>query len=80
MKKLILFLVATSLVSCKKDVQPIEKYQGKGYVVIEQPVHYYSDGNYLDVTYLKVKTKDTIMVIYIPKFDGEGLKVGDTLK
>ena len=81
MKKLLFLSVFCGiLISCSVDPKPIEKYKGKGYVVTEEPLRFYSEGDRLDLIKLKVKSKDTLVTIYIPEFDGKNLKVGDTIK
>jgi len=76
MKKLFLILFCAILASCKfEKPKPIEKYQGKGYVLIEEPVKWSSG-----ITALMLKNKDTIIEVLVPPFDAENLKIGDTLK
>ena len=75
MKKLFLILFCAILTSCFKEPKPIEKYQGKGYVVIENPFKWSSSR-----TALVLKNKDTIISVFVPPFDAKNLKIGDTLK
>jgi len=78
MKKLFLFLVlfCAFLMSCSfKEPKPIEKYQDKGYVLIEAPIAWSPS----KVT-LILKNKDTIIEVAVPSFDALNLKIGDTLK
>ena len=67
------------LVSCEKYYpQPIEKFKGKGYVIVEEPATFRERD--FKVTQLKVKSQDTVKKIYVPHFDAKNLKVGDTIK
>ena len=75
MKKLILILLCVLLYSCSKlsRIEPIEKYRGKGIIVLEKPnpIHFYPT--------FAVKNKDSVFRIQIPQFDAKDLKPGDTL-
>lgn len=73
MRKLI-FLVPFLIFSCGK-LEPIEKYRGKGIVVIG-PI-YPTSSNNMDV---RCKTKDSIFYLTLSKFDAEKLKEGDTIQ
>ena len=76
MKKLFLFLVLFCTISCSfKEPKPIERYQDKGYVLIEEPGRW-NNSKLL----LKLKNKDTIIEVAVPPFDALNLKLGDTLK
>jgi len=76
MKKLFLLLILFCSISCSfKEAKPIEKYQDKGYVLIETPLDWSSSK-----TYLLLKNADTIIEVAVPPFDALNLKVGDTLK
>ena len=76
MRKLfLLFLISFSAISCAEEPTPIEKYYGKGYVVLQEPYKYTST-----VTKLRLKNPDTIFFVYVHQFDAQNLKVGDTLK
>jgi len=76
MRKLfLLFLISFSAISCAEEPTPIEKYYGKGYVVLQEPYKYTST-----VTKLRLKNPDTIFFVYVHEFDAKNLKVGDTLK
>ena len=77
MKKLFLFLVlfCTILMSCSsKEPKPIERYQDKGYVLVEEP------SKWDQKTFLVLKNSDTIIEVVVPSFDALNLKIGDTLK
>ena len=74
-KLIILTAVSILFLSCANKPQPIEKYQGKGFVVINEPHRW--DENLVEVI---CKTKDSIFSIYLTSFDAKGLKVGDTIK
>ena len=73
MKKLI-FLLPFLIFSCSK-VEPIEKYRGKGIVVIG-PI-YSASSNNMNV---RCKTKDSIFYLTLSKFDAEKLREGDTIR
>jgi hypothetical protein len=76
MKKLItLIAILLITVSCdKENIQPIEKFGGSRYVVADKHFSFDNDVN------LKLKNKDTIFWITVLQFDGEKIKVGDTIK
>lgn len=73
MKKLII-LMSLLLISCSDNPQPIEKYEGKGYVVAM------IGANYGNTQIIQLKSKDTIIIVTILCFDAKNLKVGDSLK
>lgn len=76
MKKVLLISSLFLLISCKEQkVQPIEKYRGKGIIVISEDLNI----DFRDETGIKVKTKDSIFYIKLTKFDAQNLKTGDTL-
>jgi len=76
MKKLFLFLILFCAISCSfKEPKPIERYQDKGFVLIEEPMKW--NGSKL---FLKLKNADTIIEVAVPPFDALNLKIGDTLK
>lgn len=75
-KSLLLFL-SFCAVSCSIDskyIKPIEKYYGKGYILAEEPFIYHNASS------LTLKNSDTIIEVWVLRFDAENLKVGDTLK
>lgn len=76
MKKLFLILLCAIFVSCEYgNPKPIEKYQGKGLVLVEEPLEWNSNK-----TILTLKNSDSIFEIAVHPFDAKNLKVGDTLK
>lgn len=77
MKKLFyLLLICFCIISCKyADTKPIEKYQGKDYILIDEPIPWSNVS-----TELILKSKDSIFRVYVHPFDVKNLKVGDTLK
>ena len=75
----LLILVSVLLFSCRhynSDAKPIEKYKGKGVVVIREPLN----SSWTDNRVVRCKTKDSIFNIEISAFDAKNLKVGDTIK
>lgn len=79
MKNIIAVCSLFLLFSCaKKKVEPIEKYKGKGLIVINRD--YVSGLGNPNDTKLRVKSKDSIFFIYLTDFDAKNLKVGDTIK
>ena len=79
MKKLIsLVVLGVLFVSCteRELTEPIEKYQNKGIILIEEQ----SYTNLGRDAILRVKTKDSIFNIKVTTFDAKNLKVGDTIK
>ena len=78
MRKISLILVSVLLFSCghMNNAQPIEKYKGKGVVVIREPLN----SSWTDNREVRCKTKDSIFDIEISAFDAKNLKVGDTIK
>jgi hypothetical protein len=76
MKKLATLLIPFLFFSCAKgrEVEPIEKYRGKGIVLLESPD---SDSRNEQ---LYVKNKDSVFTIVVPTFDAKNLKQGDTIK
>jgi len=78
MKKIFTLLVLSLLlVSCFKEnyiVEPIEKYRGKGIIVLETPTTLYK------YPIILVKNKDSVFNIQLAYFDAQGLKAGDTIK
>jgi hypothetical protein len=74
MKKVLLISSLFLLGSCKKT-EPIEKYKGKGIIIIEEPQRYYYD----NIKSVECKNKDSVFNILITDFDAKNLKVGDTL-
>ena len=75
-KWLLACLLIILLTSCgfpSSGVQPIEKYRGKGIIVLEQPKTNYYFPNIL------VKNKDSVFYIKLSRFDALNLKPGDTL-
>ena len=79
MKKLTnLILLGVLFVSCTEAeiTEPIEKYQNKGIILIEE--QFYT--NFGRDAILRVKTKDSIFNIRVTTFDAKNLKVGDTIK
>lgn len=71
MRKLILFLpFLFAAVSCKY-VEPIEKYNERGFVVAEKDTYYNS---------VIIKSKDSIKLVHLLEYDIKRLKVGDSLK
>ncbi len=75
MKKLATLLIPFLLFSCgKSEVEPIEKYRGKGIVLLENPDSLGKN------EYLYVKNKDSVFIIVVPRFDAKNLKQGDTIK
>lgn len=80
MKKLLFLLVLFAVIGCKKEnVEPIEKYKNKGFVVIED-VELYTEIIPYDYAKIRLKSKDSLFIIHVPIFDGKDLKIGDTLK
>lgn len=81
MKFIKILLLSLLLYSCDsgkwENLKPIEKYQNKGFVVIEEPIHKVDAFNY---SIVRLKSKDSIFLVYVPSFDGLNLKIGDTLK
>jgi hypothetical protein len=75
MKKLATLLILFLFFSCGR-VEPIEKYKGKGIVLVNEPRMY----NFTKNAQLRVKTKDSIFYINITAFDAKNLKQGDTIK
>ena len=75
MKTLKILLILLLLYGCALDTQPIEKYKNKGIVVIEN-----NNPNYTGDAGVRVKTKDSIYIIYLTYYDRKNLKVGDTIK
>jgi hypothetical protein len=76
MKKILTLITLLILtISCNKEkVQPIEKFGGSRYVVT------YREGTIKDSYNLQLKNKDTIFWVTVLYFDGEKIKVGDTIK
>ena len=76
MKKILGILSCCFLFSCAKEikVEPIEKYRGKGIVLLEAP------NSDLRTEHLYVKNKDSVFIIVVPTFDAKNLKQGDTIK
>jgi hypothetical protein len=76
MKKLLTLITLLILtISCdRENVQPIEKFGGSRYVIASK--HETVQNNYA----LQLKNKDSIFWVYILEFDGEKIKVGDTIK
>jgi hypothetical protein len=76
MKKfLTLITILILTISCdKENVQPIEKFGGSRYVVARKRTTF--SGDYI----LRLKNKDTIFYVTVLYFDGEKIKVGDTIK
>ena len=76
MKKLFLCILSLFLiVSCENSrTQPIEKYRGKGIIVILPP-----QGNSYRDNDIRCKTKDSVFWIVLTNYDALNLKVGDTL-
>ena len=75
MKKIIT-LITILLITASCDIehaQPIEKFGGSRYVVADEG----SNNKYV---YLQLKNKDTIFWVTVLKFDGQKIKIGDTLK
>jgi hypothetical protein len=67
------------LFSCgEKNAEPIEKYRGKGIVVVTEwkPSGLF----YPEDVRVRVKSKDSVFYIYLTDFDGIKLKIGDTIK
>jgi hypothetical protein len=75
MKKLATLLILFLFFSCAK-VEPIEKYKGKGIVLVSDPRYY----SFRRDAELRVKTKDSIFYINTTAFDAKNLKQGDTIK
>ena len=75
-KSAIIFFCSFLSLSCgsKLVTEPIEKYKGKGIVVISTP-----DENYFYDNEIRCKTKDSIFWIKLTHYDAVNLKVGDTL-
>jgi len=81
MKKfLFLILFGGLLVSCDTNYnpQPIEKYKGENYVIIEDPYTFFAKN--FKITRLRVKSQDTLKIIYVSHFDARDLRIGDTIK
>ena len=78
MEKILILILCLLFYSCDRimKTKPIEKYRGKGIIVIENP-HYVNFGNN---AYIRVKTKDSIFRIKLSTFDAKNLKSGDTIK
>lgn len=73
MKRVLLISSLFLLSSCDNlKTEPIEKYKGKGIIVIGDPETY-------NRTSVRCKTKDSIFYIAITDFDAQNLKIGDTL-
>ena len=77
MNKIILLVSSLFLLgSCKEQkVQPIEKYRGKGIIMVDE-VFIYNLGRRAN---LRVKNKDSVFEICVTPFDAKNLKIGDTL-
>lgn len=75
MKTIILTISTILLVGCAKNSVPIEKYGSSKYVVASKQFRDFG----LSVD-LQLKNKDTIFWINVLKFDGENIKVGDTIR
>ena len=79
MKKIFTLLVLSLLlVSCfgkNPPLEPIEKYRGKGIIVVGEPTGWEP----LEMMVM-VKNKDSVFWILIPRFDANNLKPGDTIK
>jgi len=77
MKKFILLFLFCAIFSSCTDliikVSPIETYQKKGIVVLDQ--YRKTEKN----TTLRVKNKEDIFYIQLSNFDAQNLKPGDTL-
>jgi len=67
-------LITLLLIGCSMEPHPIEKYKGKGYVIIDMGMDFSSN------TVLQVKNSETITEITILQFDAKNYKVGDTIK
>jgi hypothetical protein len=78
MKKIITVCSLFLLFSCaEKKVEPIEKYRGKGLVVVQNPRQTGLTSNNAKV---RVKSKDRVFYLYLTDFDAKNLKIGDTIK
>jgi hypothetical protein len=77
MNKIILLVSSLFLLgSCKEQkVQPIEKYRGKGIIMVDEVIIYNLGRN----ANLRVKNKDSVFVICVTPFDAQNLKIGDIL-
>lgn len=76
---LLLFVLFTGIfsffTSCRKAVEPINKYQHKKFVVVGIS----DDTSYSNQTWVTLKSPDSIFYITILDFDANELKIGDTL-
>lgn len=79
MKKIFTLLVLSLLlVSCfgeNTPLEPIEKYRGKGIIIVNEP-----NGHGYYESLVMVKNKDSVFWIRIPRFDANNLKPGDAIK
>ena len=73
-KSALAFLILTVLSCQKQPIVPIEKHKGLNYVVTD--ITNTIDNNFN----LQLKSKDTIFWVTVLNFDGNSVKVGDTLK
>jgi hypothetical protein len=79
MTKIITICSLFLLLSCaEKKVEPIEKYKGKGLIVVNR--NYAAGLSNPNDTKLRVKSKDSVFFIYLTDFDAKNLKIGDTIK
>ena len=70
----ITLFIAAALLSCNDlKTEPIEKYGGGKYVIVDK-------GAWNSITELQLKNPDTIFWIKVLNFDAQKLNVGDTIK
>ena len=69
-------MLGVLFVSCRELAEPIEKYQNKGIILIEEQAY----TNLGRDAILRVKNKDSVFSIRVTTFDAKNLKVGDTIK
>lgn len=76
MKKFVgIVLLSLSFLSCRHEIpEPIERYGGSKYVITNINLTVREHWK------IQLKNKDTIFNIYVLRFDGKGLKIGDTIR